>query len=739
MAIAPINAADVRHYGKGSVETVADCGLLKNSGLENGNTDWWFGGGAVITTDAFAGTKALSLPNNASTSQRVGVQITDTYKLTYFGKLGTPGQFAAVGIDFLNAAGTEIGEVVGTPLTTSGYVEYTIFTGSLPAGTTQLNIWIYSGAAAGAKFDEICLTKVNTTAASLTNWTDEASKYKIALSGVKLAGMSFYDFDYDNDLDLLVNTNDESFKSHLFRQNGSKVFDDVTTTLAPRLLNQVMERSAVFGDINNDGYLDFVRNRSTPNSDGASIEVYFQHPATGTFGNGLGGTKPVFMGWGAGVECPVYDGLNAEGLGLLDFDGDGDLDIIFDNHNYGVDVLRNDFINHSNRLRTGKANTALFTHATQRNGASVVLGLNQTATDGDYGAFVDINDDGWVDIFMRKRDENDFFLNQGGTFLNGVDLAQAENGSKGSNAIYDFDNDGDFDVFWTENDLNQFFRNDLGKWNPLGTQNSTGIPTSFTEKINEAAGGDVDNDGDIDLLLVGNRRSYLYINQINDPVLGIDVGQPMTFVLDKKADMGKNFEGFATLFVDIDDDGDLDVYMNASGPNQMYINDLYQSTTADYTKNVLQAQIWDNRPEYMAAGKRRPALGATVVLTDCQGRVLSGIREVSGGNGRGTQNPHNVHFGLPYGRNFNYVVVVKYPNYVLPDGTVKREVISKAFNPSQFGNAIPLLTFHTGEPSEGCPTVVELCANGIDDDGDGYIDCEDSDCNGMQIEHRIGR
>ncbi len=86
---------------------------------------------------------------------------------------------------------------------------------------------------------------------------------------------------------------------------------------------------------------------------------------------------------------------------------------------------------------------ALFTHITPGNGSGVVkYGLSQDATDGDFGSAADVNDDGWVDIFMRKRDENDFFLNQGGTFMNGADLAQADNGNKGGNGLWDLDNFG---------------------------------------------------------------------------------------------------------------------------------------------------------------------------------------------------------------------------------------------------------------------------------------------------------
>ena len=285
----------------------------------------------------------------------------------------------------------------------------------------------------------------------------------------------------------------------------------------------VLERCAVWGDVNNDGRLDFIRNDSY-----YSLELYIQS-SSGIFGDGVGGTTPIRFGSPASHDILIADGYNSEGAGFSDFDGDGDLDIIFDNHDFGIDILRNNYINHLTNAVVNPTALNLFSHATP--GTSTILGLAQSATDGDYGSFTDVNNDGWVDIFMRKQDENDFFLNQGGTFTNGADLGQASNSNKGAVALYDFDNDGDFDAYWTENGLNQLFRNDgPGIWTPLGS--ATGIPTSFSTTIDEVSCGDLDNDGDIDLLLVGGNRSYLYYNQLNSPTGGVGAGSAMNFVLD---------------------------------------------------------------------------------------------------------------------------------------------------------------------------------------------------------------
>lgn len=556
---------------------------------------------------------------------------------------------------------------------------------------------------------------------SQTTFSEQATSWGINLSGVKDGGHAFADYDGDGDLDLLVNTEDGTKFSRLYRRNGGQNYSDVTASKAPHLLNNIRERSVVWGDLNNDGRLDFARNTST--SGPAIIEIYLQNPSGNTFGDGIGGTTPIGVGE-AGTDVIVTNGMNSEGMGFFDFDGDGDLDIFFDNHDYGVDLLRNNYINHTNNALVNPSATNLFTHITP--GTNTILGLNQSATDGDYGSGTDVNNDGWVDIFMRKRNENDFFLNQGGTFTNGADLAEAGNSNKGAVALYDFDNDGDFDAFWTENGANQIFRNDgPGVWTPLGTL--SGIPISFSTSIDEVSCGDIDNDGDVDILLVGDDRSFMYINNLNSPAGGVAAGSPMNFSLDDSNHFNSGADGEGTTMVDIDNDGDLDIYMNIrNGNNQLWINNLYNGSTAEANKTYMFVEVMEDR-SFMQSNKQRPALGATIVLLDCYDNVLSGVREVNGGGGHGTQIPNRVHFGLPWGANYNYKVLVKYPNYKNGGSTSRKEVI-RWLNPSKQTNFPVSIVIKATDANQNCPASTEICDNGLDDDFDGFIDCQDSEC-----------
>ncbi|WP_339339053.1 MULTISPECIES: FG-GAP-like repeat-containing protein, partial [unclassified Croceitalea] len=490
---------------------------------------------------------------------------------------------------------------------------------------------------------------------SQTTFTESAAAYNLDISGNKDGGHAWADYDLDGDFDLVVNTNGAGY---LMRNDGG-TFTDVTSTLAPDFSGGGLERTALFVDFNNDGYPDIFRN------DNNDLRIFLQDPATNRFGNGTGGTAPNQQ------FTSLTDGLNCEGVGALDYDGDGDLDLYIDNHNFGIDILQND-------------GSGFFTHVTRKadspnppydefDSNTWPLGLVQDATDGDYGSATDFNDDGWVDIVVRKQDQVDLFTNLGGTFQDGVDIDQAANGNKGAVAFGDLDNDGDFDLYWTENGTNQVHRNNGdGTWTGLGA--ATGIPTSFSGQMEGLAFGDVDNDGDMDIFLSngGNGSgniSKLYLNQINNG------GGAMSFV-----DSGISFQnrGEGCTFIDIDEDGDLDLYMNRSGDNALYINNLGATDRA----NHLYIDIKENRDEFGLTGtEERFGIGATAKILDCDGNVISGTREVNGGFGHGTMESGVIHFGLPSGPNVPIVLEIGYPRT-----SSGRVIVRSQLTPSDFNN-----------------------------------------------------
>ena len=538
-----------------------------------------------------------------------------------------------------------------------------------------------------------------------TTFTESAGAYNLNVGGTKDGGHAWADYDLDGDFDLVINTNG---RGYLMRNDGGS-FSDQTAALAPDFLNGSLERTALFVDFNNDGYPDVFRNRYN------DIRIYLQDPVTNRFGDGAGGTAP------SQRFTSLTDGMNTEGAGALDYDGDGDLDLFVDNHNYGIDILQND-------------GNGFFTHVTRKadspnppynvgNPTTWPLGLVQDATDGDYGSATDFNDDGWVDIVVRKRDQVDLFTNLGGTFQNGVDIDQALNGNKGAVSFDDYDNDGDFDLFWTENGNNQIHRNNGdGTWTPLGA--ATGIPINFPGQIEGLACGDVDNDGDIDIFLTGNSTSRLYLNQINNG------GGPMSFV---NSGLAFNTGGEGCTFIDIDQDGDLDLYMNRTGSNSLYINNL---SIFNGRLNHLYIDIIEDRDAFgLINTEQRFGVGATSKILDCDGNVISGTREVNGGFGHGTQSTGRIHFGLPSGPLVPIVVEVSFPRT-----SGGRVVVRQQLRPINYFNGsinlLDIFTDNANQPPTATDEYITVVENGnvtldpLVDNGNGA----DSDPEGQPME-----
>ncbi|MDA8693005.1 FG-GAP-like repeat-containing protein [Saprospiraceae bacterium] len=483
---------------------------------------------------------------------------------------------------------------------------------------------------------------------SQTTFTEQAASKNINLDGRKDGGLTFADFNDDGYLDLFVNTNQDDIdhRSRLYFSSGPPAynFTDVTTTHAAGLLDDVgyaLERSAVAGDIDNDGDIDMIRNTSS------RFELYLNNGAVSGYTFGVGpDQEPNFFLVTPNNNSPnprngIPNGMNTEGIGLFDYDNDGDLDIMIENHNWGIDIYENNVI---------PSGTFSLSHVTPGN--TIALGLPQRATDGDYASVTDVNDDGYIDIIARKRDMEDFWLNNGdGTFraAGWVDQ-QALNSNKGAVSLYDYDNDGDYDLFWTDNGVNQIWQQDgVGSGNFIDTGEpalSSGV--TIPDNIDGLASGDVDNDGDIDIFLgSGNGPSFLFINETPPGSTNLQ------FVRNNSGiDVDGDAEG--AVFVDYDNDGDLDLYINVNnGDNQLWTNNL----NVERDEHLIVG-VFENLNELIP---NRKAIGANIILKNCDGEVVSGIREVNGGNGHGTQDPSFVHFGLPLGSDETYIVEVHYP------------------------------------------------------------------------------
>ena len=440
--------------------------------------------------------------------------------------------------------------------------------------------------------------------------------------GDKDGGITWTDFNRDGCLDLFVNTDSASRDSRLYVSDCgvNPTFTDVTTTLIDGFTDSTEERSAVSGDLTGDGYQDLLRN------DSDAVEIYFSNGLSNFFTFGDANQDPDFRrtNW----NTPFGDGraFNTEGAAYLDYDGDGDLDVVLENHSRGVVLLQND----------GAGNLTF-----------VIAGLPTTNSgDGDYLAVADIDLDGDTDILARKGGP-DIFTNRRSetgvaTFEANPNFNQPEsNGNKGGISVCDFNNDGRPDLFWTDNGTNQIWRNDGNDANNHTQFSATGEPAASSGTnptgIDHAECGDIDNDGDLDLFLSASGADFLYRNNGN-----------FSFTRVLISGLGAT-NGEGAKFGDYDRDGDLDLIIN-----QDSFNELWENTTNNGNYVLIEPTL---RP---AGGVDTPAYGATVVLRDNTNTIV-GVREVMSGYGHGVSGTGSVHFGFA-NPNVRHTATITYPN-----------------------------------------------------------------------------
>ncbi len=478
------------------------------------------------------------------------------------------------------------------------------------------------------------------------SFTEIANSLNIDLNGNKSGGHAWGDLNNDGCLDLVVNTDGRGANqgTHMFFSNcdanpDNISFSNVTLTHAAGLYGDYgdnMERSVVLGDFNNDGYVDIARNGAD------NVHVFinkgaFASPAF-SFGDATQG--PSFI-----VDATLSPGLNSEGMAWIDVNSDGWLDLVFDNHGQGTEVL----------FKQTGLDQCLSTFTFQ-DGASI--GLLSSTGQGDYMVSGDLNDDGYTDILVRKQGTtNDLLINRGdGTYSLNIGINEsAQNGNKGPVNFCDFDNDGDLDIFWGDGPRNIIYENNGG--NPLTfTQHIEGAVLGInpSEVVDGCACGDVDLDGDVDVFLSTNGGThYLYRNRL-------DEGRPFEFFQDNGG-INVNRNGESVVLVDYDHDGDLDVSLNIRGNNnQLWRSDLITSATPASQLNFLKVKILLQNPLTLSTGLLgRDVIGARAILRR-NGNIL-GLREVNGGRGHGSQDPAELHFGIPDGPDVMYDLEISFP------------------------------------------------------------------------------
>lgn len=252
--------------------------------------------------------------------------------------------------------------------------------------------------------------------------------------------------------------------------------------------------------------------------------------------------------------APLVD-IDCQSKSVLwaDLDNDGDKDFFASCHDG------------QNRLFENSGNLNLV-DITFQSGITII-------DDPSMGAsFGDINNDGLLDLYTTAYYDgvfiNRLFLNNGD--LNFTDITSESGVLKGSQlsfqaAFVDFNNDLLPDIYLAnDKDFNNALFKNLGYGNfqDISAVSGAGIVICAMN----AGGGDLDNDGDIDLYVTNSPPGNVLLRNNGDE----------TFTdITIAAGVGFYRVGWATSFADVDNDGDLDMYvsaMDALEPNALYMN-----------------------------------------------------------------------------------------------------------------------------------------------------------------------
>jgi hypothetical protein len=393
-------------------------------------------------------------------------------------------------------------------------------------------------------------------------------------------GACWADLDNDGDYDLINGTTiaDKSVawapaNNNLYRNDGGASFTEMTPLFMQNTKNKT--RGVCAFDRNGNGWLDIF---TVSGYQGSSDT----RPDGGTPLSEQGEHPNEYISnsgsWNLSpiTTGELYDVMVGQGCSSSDFDNDEDIDIFAGNRTGQAQVLRNDG-----------------------------TGVFDSLSAGIHG------------IYLTSPTEIGV-LGEGAT-------------------LGDVDNDGDFDLLTVEADgaVAHLFKNEL--YNPIG---ATGTLFSIDETWSSVEGymgafGDLDNDGDLDLIFAGYSNPLL-----NDGVGNLSIASSITISYSNMIDPR------SVAFADIDNDGDLDFAVAGKHDN---------SYTHVIRNDLINSNHW-LKVKLISPQGQAGAFGAKVyVCPDNEGGLYEkrggnlsqiGLREACGSFGYLGQNDPVLHFGL---------------------------------------------------------------------------------------------
>jgi len=446
----------------------------------------------------------------------------------------------------------------------------------------------------------------------------ESSEYRSIKSKCAL----MVDFDLDKDPDLY------------YGWDNSRYFVNQEGTFVENSTEYISERGAyglVAGDIDNNGYPDILKWR---------YNITDIHEVLMNRGGHYFDTYSYF-------ETDEFENMHSNGL--LDYDLDGDLDIVSIS-SWG-----------DNQFHLLK-NVGLDENGAPQFELEFEFGTNDTSSSRCL-AIIDYDNDGDQDVFIvRKWSENWLMRNETITGTNenlnynpnliepftnialNVNLTDSdvsEHGSQGYGAAWgDYDNDEDFDLYLVNWNVNRLFINNNGSFENIAIEEGLEGDTLG----NGISWGDFDNDGSNDIWTTNMRNP--------DDIFTSTQGE---WTNDFSAQFLSSGQDVVT--TDYDMDGWLDVFVpglnmgndnTPTGPK--FVSLLYNNRTDEefdgskhWLKVILEGANNYGEQNYPTTKSNKSAIGARVKVTS---NGESFVREIIAGKGHGSMDDLTLHFGL---------------------------------------------------------------------------------------------
>lgn len=279
-------------------------------------------------------------------------------------------------------------------------------------------------------------------------------------------------------------------------------------------------------------------------------------------------------------------------------------------------------------------------------------------------SIVDLNKDGRPDVALTAfeyvegvgagpvailEEDSDRLVER--TEYTGIQYEKETSDYRGTNgfSFHDIDNDGDLDLVITGYHGSKLYRNN-GEGRFHFVERFDGV--AYT-----AAFGDVDLDGDLDLYLAGDTGIYL-----ND-------GEGGFHFQDSIGLEGIGLDARSAVFADMDNDGDLDLLIaSKQGPNTFFVNESSLGEGGGWLEVSLTAPNGEIG-----------AIGAEVALYKGghlgEAEALVGYRVVQSATGYCSEDPSRLHFGVNPSGTFDLRVTFKEGTVVTRTALHPRQIV----------------------------------------------------------------